>query len=69
MDSKELRAYAAFYSDIQRRLGDRPEADEARQMSDRYMQRAHDEEARQRNIASADTPKPSAPMTKTAGLP
>jgi hypothetical protein len=61
MDAKELRAYAAFYSDIQRRLGDRPEAAEARQMSDRYMQRAHDEEARQRNIALADA--------KPTGLP
>ena len=51
MDANEMRAYAAFYFDIERRLGGKPEAGEAHEMAERYLQRAHDVERRDRQAA------------------
>ena len=51
MDANELRAYAAFYLDIERRLGGKPEAGQAHEMAERYLQRACDVERRDKITA------------------
>ena len=51
MNANELRACAAFYFDIERRLGAKPEAGEAHQMAERYLLRAHDVERRDKVTA------------------
>jgi hypothetical protein len=51
MDANELRAYAAFYLDIERRLGSKPEARDAHEMAEKYLHRARDVERRDRATA------------------